>query len=314
MTIYEKPLYHIHRKDLVLNLRFEIIWCFLQFGTLMDHGFYHTLPAPEQLQRYVRRFVVTEIDEPVDFTAPIPPSGFVYLGWVVRGKGIGFTPFGEIVIPEGSIHASGQIVRAPIEIRSMGAIRHIQAELTPIGLTALTGLKGSDITNRAEILAPSQEIFSPILQRLSEATEPNGDMEELIQRFTNVITDLARSPHNVPGYIASAAQQLEESKGQIKVSDLCEDVSEPQLVRKFTETVGCSPKYFASVIRTNAAVQTMINADGKSLTEIAQQFGYFDQAHFVRSIQTFFGHSPTTLRKQINGVIAQFPAGSALLD
>ncbi|AEV99486.1 hypothetical protein A4D02_26970 [Niastella koreensis] len=62
----------------------------------------------------------------------------------------------------------------------------------------------------------------------------------------------------------------------------------------FQHYVGISPNSFHSVQRFNKSLQLVRSAD-MSLTNIAYECGYYDQAHFIREFKSYTGLTPSQL-------------------
>ena len=82
------------------------------------------------------------------------------------------------------------------------------------------------------------------------------------------------------------------SKGRINIRDLIRayHTTERQLERLFATHVGLSAKTFSRIIRFQHAFQLVSQAP--TLTHLALDAGYFDQAHFSREFKSFTGLSP----------------------
>ena len=65
-----------------------------------------------------------------------------------------------------------------------------------------------------------------------------------------------------------------------------------QLERKFAKQIGISPKQLGKVIRLQTAVKILLNEEAESLTRIAYESEYYDQAHFIKDFKEFTGISP----------------------
>ena len=73
---------------------------------------------------------------------------------------------------------------------------------------------------------------------------------------------------------------------------LKEDLSKRrQLERNFKKQIGISPKQLGRVLRLQSALQMLLN-DKESLTTIAYESEYFDQAHFNKDFKEFVGTTP----------------------
>ena len=65
-----------------------------------------------------------------------------------------------------------------------------------------------------------------------------------------------------------------------------------QLERKFFNQVGISPKQLGKVIRLQTALKMLLNQQHESLTKIAYDSNYYDQAHFTKDFKEFTGTNP----------------------
>jgi AraC-like DNA-binding protein len=70
------------------------------------------------------------------------------------------------------------------------------------------------------------------------------------------------------------------------------------LQRLFADTVGVSPKWVINRHRMLEAVDALNRDEAISLTRLAQELGYFDQAHFSRSFLSVTGHPPSHFRNR----------------
>ena len=67
------------------------------------------------------------------------------------------------------------------------------------------------------------------------------------------------------------------------------------LVTQFTEQIGLTPKVLARVLRFGRAADLLQRSARGQLAEIANDCGYYDQAHFTRDFHAFAGVTPTEL-------------------
>lgn len=94
--------------------------------------------------------------------------------------------------------------------------------------------------------------------------------------------------------VGHCLQQAQLSGGSITVNELSAQLglSQRQLSRKFQENIGLSPKAYLRVSRFVQSLAQLKKYPALSLTAIACESGYYDQAHFIRDYQTYTGHSP----------------------
>uniref|UniRef100_UPI0040496E2A helix-turn-helix domain-containing protein n=1 Tax=Fulvivirga sp. TaxID=1931237 RepID=UPI0040496E2A len=56
--------------------------------------------------------------------------------------------------------------------------------------------------------------------------------------------------------------------------------------------IGLSPKQLSKVIRLQATLQMLLNDTSRTLTDIAYESEYYDQAHFIKDFKEFTGLTP----------------------
>lgn len=114
--------------------------------------------------------------------------------------------------------------------------------------------------------------------------------EERISILSKYITScLTEKPNPL---IAHSVNKIIETKGNIDINTLSRDsfYSHRQFERIFKEATGFTAKHFSRLIRFNQVIQG--NHIGKSLTEVAFDFGYYDQSHFINEFKEFSGFNP----------------------
>jgi len=133
-----------------------------------------------------------------------------------------------------------------------------------------------------------------------------GMAEEIEDRLSGVCTNetrvdiaqkylLRRLAGDKPDLqVAWCLRQAQLSGGLIPVSRLTDDtgLSQRHLSRKFQQYVGLSPKEYLRVCRFIGSLQYLKRYPALSLTEVAYESGYYDQAHFNRDYKAYTGHTP----------------------
>lgn len=91
--------------------------------------------------------------------------------------------------------------------------------------------------------------------------------------------------------------QIQQTKGHVAIPDLARDVnlSQRQLSRRFQSCIGLAPKEFARMSRFLFSLATLKQHPSLSLTEIAHESGYYDQAHFIHDVNALAGLTPRQL-------------------
>jgi methylphosphotriester-DNA--protein-cysteine methyltransferase len=83
--------------------------------------------------------------------------------------------------------------------------------------------------------------------------------------------------------------------GDTTIRSLADDVgfSQKRLVRTFEEKVGLKPKALSRVFRFQAVLKKIEKESRVSWSFVAQEAGYFDQAHFIREFESLSGLKPS---------------------
>ncbi|HET6768680.1 MAG TPA: helix-turn-helix domain-containing protein, partial [Chitinophagaceae bacterium] len=100
--------------------------------------------------------------------------------------------------------------------------------------------------------------------------------------------------HTIDTIIKSCVDIIFQSQGQIGIAALAGklNVNRRNMERKFKSVIGISPKQLAKVARLQATIKILGEEKFTTLTEIAYENGYFDQAHFIKDFKEFTGMNP----------------------
>jgi len=115
---------------------------------------------------------------------------------------------------------------------------------------------------------------------------------ELIENILGDLT-LARTSHDTT--YENAISLIDACDGRLPVGDMARilSVSTRTLERKFRQTLGIAPKRFAKLVRFQRVVEKIrSHASAGNLADVAYEFGYVDQAHFIRDFKSMSGRSP----------------------
>lgn len=133
------------------------------------------------------------------------------------------------------------------------------------------------------------------LSQLAQDCLPYDSFEPLIQRYS-VLKPL--SPYRLGRSTLQTLKafllaHLSEPIHLVELATLC-DLSPTQFQRHFKATTGITPYAWLTRLRLEQAMKLLkANVSG---TEVAQQVGFYDQAHFSKSFKQAFGVSPSEVR------------------
>ncbi len=94
---------------------------------------------------------------------------------------------------------------------------------------------------------------------------------------------------------------IDETQGLTQVNSIAQQirVSERTINRVFSTTVGLSPKKFSSIVRLRRAINGL-TTPSNTLSSIAIDCGFSDQAHMTREIKSYMRHTPLLLQQKLN--------------
>jgi AraC-like DNA-binding protein len=130
-----------------------------------------------------------------------------------------------------------------------------------------------------------------IRERLLEAKTP-GERFDILDEV--MYRQASRTLEPDTG-LSFALSQLERHSEGIMMKQIASavGVSHRQLIRKFDERVGLKPKALARVMRFNGVLRRLRDDSEQSMALIANDCGYFDQAHLNHEFQELARMTPS---------------------
>lgn len=151
-----------------------------------------------------------------------------------------------------------------------------------------------DIIN-TDIEIPASSYGACSEERIWTASDLKGKALEALRIFTEYEkTDskmnVFSSMQEMESYIR---KRIYETKGTVSIAALAQEMgySECYIRRVFHEMHGISPKLFEKIIRFQNVLDEM-RIGKRSLNDLAQETGYYDQSHMVKEFKSFTGLTP----------------------
>jgi AraC-like DNA-binding protein len=146
-----------------------------------------------------------------------------------------------------------------------------------IPLDALWGNAAGDMREQLLAAATPQDCFQALERILTE---------KLYAEF-----DTTRKKH---AFIRHAVGHLWHSPGdhcleRIRVES---GYASTRFINLFSHSVGLTPKQFFRVQRFQRVLHTLFRSGDADWSDLALQFGYYDQAHFIHEFKAFTGITP----------------------
>ena len=190
-------------------------------------------------------------------------------------------------------------MRKYIEIESNGLTGFVSVRFYPWGAyhffdTQVRGFLDDTVSTRT--LWPKH--YEDLMEKLRTAGGTGGtggtggaDFASVVQGF---MLDRLEEHYKDDAALDDAVKLIRSTGGRLSIEEVGESVglSRKQLERKFVSTVGTTPKTFARISRFLNICHHLDKYRGSTLTRLAHECGYFDQAHFIREFSAFTGFTP----------------------
>lgn len=195
-------------------------------------------------------------------------------------------------------------MRKCIEIESDGLIGFISIRFYPWGAYHFFQKPIKDFLDSTVDL---QEVWADdYMDVLSELkNSDNIKRVEIIQDYLD--KRLLKYKKNTDD-IDNIIKLIRETKGMESIDSICKKsrLSYKQLERQFLKTIGTTPKVFSRTTRFLNLCHNLKEYENLSMTQLALDMGYFDQAHFNKDFKAFSGLTPRSFFKQHNVSFADF--------
>jgi AraC-like DNA-binding protein len=239
---------------------------------------------------------------------------FVKRYWTLDGEKE-YTPHKNTIIPDGTMklifhygdtykhHSkSGEIttlpkcfligqLTEPYVIEPVGETGSFVVQFKPNGFLPFSTIPIKEMENKAISL---EKLFGQngldIEQKILNA-KSTSDRIQIIEAF---LLKLLADRTTIDNIVKSTIETILKANGQFSVTEYSQNnnVNRRQLARKFSTAIGLSPKQLAKTIRIQTALKALLNNEQTSLTDLAYQNEYFDQAHFIKEFKEFTGLTP----------------------
>jgi AraC-like DNA-binding protein len=131
--------------------------------------------------------------------------------------------------------------------------------------------------------------------RLIEAPTP-AQKFRILESYLLEKADRPLETHRAVGYALDAFKRVPHGRTIAEVTEQV-GLSARRFIEVFDEYVGLTPKLFCRVHRFQQVLRRVHTAKEVSWAEVANDCGYFDQAHFIRDFKAFSGINPTAYLK-----------------
>ncbi len=184
----------------------------------------------------------------------------------------------------------GQLTQ-PLEIEPTGETGIFSVRFHPNGFLPFATIPIKEMENKTFSLKKlfgkdGQEIKQKVLK--AESTSGRIKLIEafLLKRLSDIQT--------IDRIVKSTVETILTANGQLSIDELSKkkNINRRQLERKFSLAIGLSPKQLSKTIRLQAVLKMLLTKKFTSLTALAYQNEYYDQAHFIKDFKELTGFTP----------------------
>jgi hypothetical protein len=227
----------------------------------------------------------------------------IYCYWQLETRKPLSEPFFYRAVADGCIDIITEC-RWPYDSRIMGfsttykifplgdSFNYIGIRFLPTAFPSIFNINASELTNRVEEL---RLVLPKISQQIGHIIYNNSILKELKDSFDSYFLKLfSKLSNNHDKRLQSAVNVILNSQGNLAIEkDLDVGLSTRQLRRLFEFYLGDTPKVFSKVVRFQSLLNAKPSLETLRKNKLFFNYGYYDQAHFIKDFKTFYGLSPT---------------------
>ena len=251
---------------------------------------------------------------PKVFEPNIELTEFVKRYWTLESEKEN-TPLKNIIVPDGTMKLifhygdtykhhlqSGEIIilpkcfligqlTHPYIIEPIGVTGSFVIQFEPNGFLPFTTIPIKEMENTA---IPLDKLFGENGLKLGEQILNANSTTERIQIIEAFLFDKLADKKTIDNIVKSTIETILNVNGHFVVNEFSKskNINRRHLSRKFSSAIGLSPKQLSKTIRIQATLKTLLNNENQSLTDLAYENEYYDQAHFIKDFKEFTGLTP----------------------
>lgn len=184
----------------------------------------------------------------------------------------------------------GQLTQ-PLEIEPTGETGIFSVRFHPDGFLPFATIPIKDLENKAISL---EFLFGEEGRDIEQKVLAANSTLERINHIETFLLNRLTGAEAIDRVIKSTIETILTANGQLSIDELSQqiNINRRQLERKFSSGIGLSPKQLSKIIRFQAALKMLFHKQYTSLTALAYDGDYYDQAHFTKDFREFTGLSP----------------------
>ncbi len=224
---------------------------------------------------------------------------FIEQYWIVAWDLRGQPPQTQETLPHPSVHMvfeknNSRIFGVPTGKFSRlleGQGRVFGIKFRPGGFYPFAKLPVSNFNGK---LIEIEEVFGADAKALETALLGLENESQMLELAENFLRRYSPEPDPHLEMINRLVDRIITDRAILKVEDVASrfNLTPRTLQRLFSQYVGVSPKWVIQRYRLHEAAEQLAQHPVADWSELAQDLGYFDQAHFIKDFKTVVGTTP----------------------
>ncbi|HMR84613.1 MAG TPA: helix-turn-helix domain-containing protein [Niabella sp.] len=220
----------------------------------------------------------------------IVPDGCMEMIFILGDDIKRYTSENEFIIQPRAV-VIGQITE-PFIIQPTGYVYCFAVRFYPYGFANFIDTPLKNLENKE---TPIAQLFKETTAlELEQKIIQTADTQQRIKLIEAFLLNRLNEKTTIDNIVQSTIDALFATSGSLPINAILkENLSKRrQLERKFLKQIGISPKQLGRVIRLQTALKMLLNQKKETLTRIAYESEYYDQAHFIKDFRELTGNNP----------------------
>ena len=190
-----------------------------------------------------------------------------------------------------------------MEMQLRSALDTFVINFQPDGLNRLFSIPMHELT---DLDVEAHSVLGSFITRLGERLGNSSSFIERVGVVEKAFLPRCLAADAFDG-VSAAANRIILTGGCAAIPALAvkAGLSVRQFERKFIQQIGMRPKLFARIARFEAALENKARSSDKSWTDVAHEFGYYDQMHMIHDFAEFTSGTPSEALTQLKTVFVE---------
>jgi AraC-like DNA-binding protein len=239
---------------------------------------YQTFVPHPELSPIVKCYWTLEVQAEKDVQRQlIVPDGCIEMIFILGDDVRRFTSENDYIIQPRQM-VMGQITE-PFYVQPTGYVNSFAVRFYPFGFSNFVSGSIKELANKE---TPLGELFGDgVVAELTDNIQRAADTLGRIKVAEDFLLKRLTDGRTVDVIVKKTVDAIFTTGGKVAINTIVEDnpAQRRQMERKFIKQVGVSPKQLGKMIRLQSALKVLLNQQFGSLTDIAYESNYYDQAY-----------------------------------